>query len=489
MKQGDDLYQLIRTLSIPEKRYFRLFAQRHVIGEKNSYEVLFDLVDAQVQKGIYNEQDVKKKLPAKAATHLAAGKHYLYELILRSMRGFHENKSRRDAIHQRLIDIRFLMDKGLYAKSRQFIQSAKKDALEIEYFAGLIELLYLERRMLRLSLDKDADTTFSDISALEQDALQKISDELFYRTLYDQNFVLLQEKYTPAEREDLSRIRIGTIQQKTRATSFNAMALHYSILADDAQLRRKFDEARSFMREVVQLFEEAPLMRAEQSQRYINVLSNYLNSCFLARDFSDFQPVLRTLAKIKPQKEEEEVLLFRSRYMLELLYYMNQSDWTRAEKLFPDIRSGLKRFAGRLPEGSVLVLHYNMATVYFMQRNYAKSLDSFVFITDSASKNIRRDLQKNAQLLQIVVHYELEHFNLVKSMLLNLKRRLQKDTITTLEQIIIQLLNKLTDTPDKKEKQQLYVQADEALQTIAAGSKNIQGLEELRFWISKYLPA
>ena len=54
---SEELFQLIKSLSKQEKRYFKLYASRHVIGEKNKYVQLFDAIDKQAA---YNEEKIKK---------------------------------------------------------------------------------------------------------------------------------------------------------------------------------------------------------------------------------------------------------------------------------------------------------------------------------------------------------------------------------------------------------------------------------------------
>ena len=52
------LHSLIKSLTKQEKRYFKLFAQRHTSGKENQYLKLFDAIDAQE---VYKEDAIKKK--------------------------------------------------------------------------------------------------------------------------------------------------------------------------------------------------------------------------------------------------------------------------------------------------------------------------------------------------------------------------------------------------------------------------------------------
>ena len=45
MKATNELFDLIKSLSPSEKRAFKIFASRHVLGEENSYVLLFEAID------------------------------------------------------------------------------------------------------------------------------------------------------------------------------------------------------------------------------------------------------------------------------------------------------------------------------------------------------------------------------------------------------------------------------------------------------------
>ena len=83
MKRNDSLFRLIRSLSKSEKRFFKIYSERHVIGDQNNYVALFDTIDRQKS---YNEEAIIKKFAdRKFARRLPVAKNYLYELILKSM--------------------------------------------------------------------------------------------------------------------------------------------------------------------------------------------------------------------------------------------------------------------------------------------------------------------------------------------------------------------------------------------------------------------
>ena len=62
-KASDQLHKLIKSLSKPEKRYFKVFSSRHIIGDENNYQTLFDAIDKQEE---YDEEKLMKKFKDKS---------------------------------------------------------------------------------------------------------------------------------------------------------------------------------------------------------------------------------------------------------------------------------------------------------------------------------------------------------------------------------------------------------------------------------------
>jgi len=56
MIKEDSLSTLIQSLSMNEKRYFKLFSEKHIIGEQNKYSLLFDFL---VKNPESTENDIK----------------------------------------------------------------------------------------------------------------------------------------------------------------------------------------------------------------------------------------------------------------------------------------------------------------------------------------------------------------------------------------------------------------------------------------------
>ena len=99
------LFDLISSLTMSEKRYFKLFSSRHVIGESNDYIHLFNAIDKQ---NVYSEDVLKK---ASYVKNLSQEKNYLYRLVLKSLNAYHSSLNNKSRIFEFLkqVEILFLI--------------------------------------------------------------------------------------------------------------------------------------------------------------------------------------------------------------------------------------------------------------------------------------------------------------------------------------------------------------------------------------------
>jgi hypothetical protein len=53
------IFNIIKSLSMNEKRYFKIYCKQHVLNGQNKYVLLFDLIDQQTD---FNDSSIKLEL-------------------------------------------------------------------------------------------------------------------------------------------------------------------------------------------------------------------------------------------------------------------------------------------------------------------------------------------------------------------------------------------------------------------------------------------
>ncbi|HRP53370.1 MAG TPA: hypothetical protein PLI97_07660, partial [Fluviicola sp.] len=128
MKPSNELFNLVKSLSKSEKRFFKLSSSLQA-GEKN-YLKIFDFIDKQKQ---YDEKELKDAFANEVfVKHLPSEKNHLYRLILKSLRTFYSEQSASSILKQELKNVEILYKKALFKECDKFVVRAKSIAKEHE---------------------------------------------------------------------------------------------------------------------------------------------------------------------------------------------------------------------------------------------------------------------------------------------------------------------------------------------------------------------
>ena len=142
MKKIDYIFDLIKKMTKGEKIYFKRFAS--TFEQKNkTYITLFDAIDRQKK---YDEAALKKKLAGEPfVKYFAVAKNNLFNLILKSLRIYHTDKTPFDQVLNFKKDILLLKDKGLL----HIAKSQMNKGIKVAQKANLLteELLFAHWEM------------------------------------------------------------------------------------------------------------------------------------------------------------------------------------------------------------------------------------------------------------------------------------------------------------------------------------------------------
>ena len=101
-KYSNHIFQLIKSLTKAEKRYFKLFVARHTssTSSPNNAQILFDLIE---KMDFYDEEELLEKLKGKAFINkFSITKARLYNTILKSLDAYYSEKSKNQLIRNTL---------------------------------------------------------------------------------------------------------------------------------------------------------------------------------------------------------------------------------------------------------------------------------------------------------------------------------------------------------------------------------------------------
>ena len=208
------------------------------------------------------------------------------------MRAFHEEKHAGMQLKELAREVIFLKEKGLFSQARKALKKAKKVAYELEEFYLLLELVDLERRLLR---EGDLTKVAEQLEGLIQEKEKLFSwvqNQSLYQHTYEQIFWNTRSRNREtheATRHWLSqRLAAPFLSDESQALTFFARLNFHFIHALAHQFLGEFKVAHQHNQTIIELWESRPKLLRLYSQRYKIALSNFLVTCFQVKAWDLF---------------------------------------------------------------------------------------------------------------------------------------------------------------------------------------------------------
>jgi hypothetical protein len=487
MKQSDGIFLLISSMTAAEKRYFRSFAKRHVIGEENRYLKLFDLIERQTGSGKYNETLVLGEMnSATLPAQLSNTKNYLHGLILRSMRLFSDETTVTRTLQARIADIQYLLDKGLYAKAREMLRKSRKLAQLYEKHLYELQLISIERKLMRFTPLRNAQREINATLQAERYLIGLIQNESEMANLYDQVFMLIRSGLVAEKQQAFAQKLLSSplIKEKSSSNTFSVETLRLLSLSDLLLLCGDHKRSRMVLHKLITHYDRHPHQFHDDPLRYINILNNYLNTCFRLQRFDEFPGTIRRMLQVGVS-QTARFEIFKNATFLQLLYLINTRQLDEGLKLIPQIEEGLMSFDKKLPLTRKLSFCYNVMMLYFFTERFQEALRWAGKLLERDYPDVRRDLQHASLLFRLVILFERGHHDILDNMLQNTRRRLRKtDQYQPFEQFLIEFLKELTITVDSRKRKALFKKGIEFFDAqLPEFQKNLLA-DEIRIWMT-----
>lgn len=494
MKKSELLFDLIRSLTQSEKRFFKIYASRHTIGEQNNYVKLFELID---KMSYYDEEKLLKKIKhATFASYFPAEKNYLYHMILECLDIYHKDSSVERQISKLINIARVLSEKKLEDQSNKIIEKAKLLAEQHERFENLITIFSSQKN---IGFNKDSIST----QELERNYqhifsnIERLKIKMEYQKLFD--LLLLQRRLTGPIRnaEELN------ILQSKYETAFSPPpsqisldAQIYFLLAriEYARIARDKEQGRNYSKELLQLFEE----NEQRITHYLQPYMYMLNVFIVQRLYVDREEANTALSRLDNIANQIQPKAFTHEIKVKVweIYYtcltdiaIRFRDYDYALSRMEDIKNGLTIYERFMTPSFKLVLWSNVACVYFGAGNYKQALKwSHEIINDAPA--YREDIFYITRILYVLIHLELGNQLILPNLMQSLYRYLyKKNRVYQFESIFIKYLRLFLRTETKKEQRKLLKEFREELVPLENNSFENLIFEDIDLigWIDRKL--
>lgn len=415
---SDNLFQLIKSLSKQEKRYFKLHAGRHVIGDQNKYVLLFDAIEKQKQ---YDEAQLKSDFKGEAYTRqFHVVKNYLYHLILDSLRNYHESKSG-DKFYSWMRNARLLFDKGLYDQSAKALDKAEKLAQSDENFLQLLEVYRWKHQMMHSQNQFDALEVYVNQGIEEEfEVLEKYRNLLEFQALNDRVFIPYWRTGAIRNEEEKKALEAlferPLFKSESGASSFYARYFYLNARFSFHYLLGQAEESYAHIRALVQTFEELPpkQLKGRLVRNYVSAIINLYSVQQQLRRFEEIPSTIQQLRRIPTASKEQEQKLFIRSINLETDFYISTGQFQFGVNQISPALQLLSSYLKKSNRQQRLGLFYNLAYLYFGARLYDEALDWINQLLNDPEVKTRADIQCFGRLLNLIIHYELGNDQLLE---------------------------------------------------------------------------
>lgn len=485
MKQQPDLFRLIQSLSKSEKRYFKIYASRHVIGEENNYIRLFNAIDRQQE---YDETALRTQFKdEKFARHLAVTRNYLYRLILESMRVYHAEHGPAARIRNNLQDAEFFFDRLFYAQSRKSLEKARRLIEEFDKYIYMPAVLDLERRLMTEEEYEGASpetlTAFADAC---RNTVAKIANISSYWDISARLFfVYLRQGATRTEeviQELHTLIDTPLLRDEQAALTFEAKEYFYHINGTYYFLLGDYVQAHYHSGKHIILLEQTPGYIERQASRYLGRISIYLSDSFKLKKYDEFFTgieKIRTFFDRYPSARDEktEAQVFKLLAMLELFAYVELGNYEKGLALAPAIQQGLQQYAKHIEQSLITSFYFNFASLHFLAQRYNEALHWINELLNTELP-VREDVYSFARVFSMIIHYELGNRNLLEYLLKSTYRYLYRQKkMYRFESIVLRLIRRLATLRSDKELLPIFRELREELLPLANDPYERQAFE------------
>jgi len=461
MKPSSELFNLIKSLSKSEKRFFKLSSSLQS-GEKN-YLRIFDAIEGQNE---YDEEGLKELFKnEKFIKHLPSEKNHLYKLILKSLRSYHSDNSINNVLKQDLKNIEILYKKALFKECNKFLKRAVKQAVMHEKYYYLFELISWKKILLEEAFESgDFNNDLDKLILEEQECIAKLKNLAEYQILYSKiNYLFRIGGFVKSDEEKKMVDEIAKhplIADSNGPLSVRAETVRFYVLGFCSNAYRNYPKSLRFFEQVKHLLDENPHLRKDLGKRYLRSLINIIMGYMNQKDFDTARTLTKELEEIqkKPGFDSLDIqfMVFSAQNIAKLILCIRTGDFERGVDLIPQIEKEIEE-GRKVNKEQRLIFCYIIAYIYFGNEQYKEALQWINKVLNDNENTLRQDIFSYARIFNLLIHYELGNYDLLDYIVKSTSRYLNKrDREYKIESLLIDYIRKFSKLPDGDAKSELY---------------------------------
>lgn len=465
MKPSAELFELIKSLTSNEKRYFKLYASLQK-GSKN-YLSLFNAIDSMK---VYDEKLIKILYSKeKFSLNLAFTKNYLYKLIFKSLISYNEGKNADMKLAGILAQCRILFDKSLYRQYFRMLKTGKILARKQERYIYLLEFLELERQ-----LTKKEELSKNDIDKIYKEKNEILENLKLINS--NKRAVNLLFKFQRLNGKTRSRLSFEETEKITESlTSENgkksvpvtALESYYMAMSMLYSIRGEKENSLNFAVKRNNVIADNPDIFG--SMLFDNKIDSNVMMILSASEAGRHKKALKMLRQfLDVLKLNEADVNFKFAFSeAGLNYCTDTADKNYFEKYLSGTEAMLAGYRSKITVNTHNYLFFRLAVYFFTAGNYTEALRIINLFYKSGYIKYSPFIEPYTKMLNVLVHYELGNYKLLKYLIQSAVKFLRsRNSYYKTESSVLKIVRELSGIKKEELRKEKYLTSLEILSEL-----------------------
>jgi tetratricopeptide (TPR) repeat protein len=168
------------------------------------------------------------------------------------------------------------------------------------------------------------------------------------------------------------------------------------------------------------LIDQSVFYKEEYPLDYVNTYSRILS---IVKDIEpkEFDNELRRMRSFEPPLESisfkrVQAQIFSNSFTMQLSYLISIKKYKVAYELIDDLNKGLKEYTKIVSPSTNITFRYIIAYLLFANGEYKQAKKAVNIVLNEFEEIVRPEIYNFARILNILIHYELKDFGIIKSL-------------------------------------------------------------------------
>ncbi len=454
MKESRKLFTLIKTMNKGEKRAFKLYSRKYNEGD-NAYSRLFDIIN---KESGYDEDRIRKKFIGlkENPKRFPVVKSRLFNQILSGLRNYKEDRYEPYRIDMWIGFADELISRGMYKASLDYLAKGESLAKETQNYRQLLRIYEMQASTFRRVYGFDALGSMLDGLKMNREyAEQCMARESHYSDLY-------REIYHHYRTEGIARSPEGIEKYQSFKKRFD----DYPEDSDTVKSRNfrhlartiflygtgEYEEAAATVEEQVAYLEQHSFFIKENIDEYLKAINNTVTVLASKDRYDDALTYLEKLKELEDDLDNPNLFveqrIFEIYHASKLNMAVETGDIQGGLALEIPVMDGLERYSGMgLSLDRNVRFCLGFAILRLWNGNPNQALDWLLRI-EKMEGDAPANIMAQVKSLSLMIHYDLENFTLLDSLVRGNTRYLKKyGLFRETEQLLNKTMSKLVKTP------------------------------------------